>query len=160
MTVDEVCLHQAMLAGAAEVFETMIFMDIKESFEDEQHPKGNTFFGSITFTGNMEGCLAICCSALCAKAIAQNMLGMTPAEELNETEITDAIGEVANMVMGTVKSRIQETVGGLNVSIPTVVKGRAIDNSLGDHASRIVTRLNIADEYVAELSLMYRQNPK
>lgn len=157
MMVDEACLNEALLAGATEVFETMIFMDIRESMEQEQHLKGNTFLGSITFTGDMEGCLGICCSVTCAKAIAQNMLGMTQTDELGEAEIADAIGEVANMVMGSFKSRVQETVGSLNVSIPTVVKGRALDASLGDHASRIVTNVNIADEYTAELSLLYRQ---
>ncbi|HUV64164.1 MAG TPA: chemotaxis protein CheX [Sedimentisphaerales bacterium] len=83
--------------------------------------------------------------------------------ELGEAEITDAIGEVANMVMGRVKSRIQETVGSLNVSIPTVVRGQALEDSIGDHANptgRILTRLNIADEYTAELSLQYRQRTK
>ncbi|MHC4507563.1 MAG: chemotaxis protein CheX [Planctomycetota bacterium] len=163
MMVDEVCLNEALLAGATEVFETMIFMDVRESSEQEEHPKGNTLLGSITFTGEMEGCLGICCSVSCAKAIAESMLGLTEVEELDEAEITDAIGEVANMVMGSVKSRIQETVGNLNVSIPTVVRGRSLDNSLGDHANptrKILMRLNIADEYAAELSLWYRQSQK
>jgi chemotaxis protein CheX len=162
--VDEACLSEALLAGATEVFETMIFMDVRESVEPygevrddgELHLKGNTFLGSITFTGDMEGCLGICCSVPCAKTIARNMLGMTQTEELDEAEVADAIGEVANMIMGSFKSRVQETVGSLNVSIPTVVKGRSLDASLGDHASRIVTNVNIADEYTAELSLLYR----
>lgn len=157
MMVDEACLNEALLAGAAEVFETMIFMDIRQSVEQEQHPKGDTFLGSITFKGDMEGCLGICCSVSCAKAIARNMLGMTEADELGEAEIADAMGEVANMVMGSFKSRAQKTVGNLNVSIPTVVRGRALDASLGEHASRIVINVNIADEHTAELSLLYRQ---
>jgi chemotaxis protein CheX len=164
MMVDKACLNEALLAGATEVFETMIFMDIRESVEShgeaancgELHLKGNTFLGSITFTGDMEGCLGICCSVPCAKAIARNMLGMTQNDELDEAEVADAIGEVANMVMGSFKSRVQETVGNLNVSIPTVVKGRSLDASLGDHASRIVTNVNIADQYTGELSLFYR----
>ncbi len=160
MMVDEVCLSEAMLAGATEVFETMIFMDVRESPEQDSHPKGDTLLGSITFTGDIEGCLGICCSVPCAKGIAQNMLGMTEADELGEAEITDAIGEVANMLLGSVKSRIQERVGNLNVSIPTVVRGRLLDNSIGDHANptnRILTKLNVADEHTAELLLQYRQ---
>lgn len=160
MIVDEVCLNEALLAGATEVFETMIFMDVRESDEQNQHPKSNTLLGSITFTGEMEGCLGICCSLSGAKAIAQNMLGLTEAEDLGEEEITDAIGEVVNMVMGSVKSRIQDTVGNLNVSIPTVVRGQSLDNSLGDHGNttrKTLMKLNIADTYTAELSLWHRQ---
>jgi len=174
MMVDEVCLNEALLAGATEVFETMIFMDIRQSTAQdqeascesnsqdgsEQHLKGNTFLGSITFTGDMEGCLGICCSISCAKAIAQNMLGMAPTDELNEAEISDAIGEVANMVMGSFKSRVQETVGNLNVSIPTVVKGRSLDASVGEDAGRTVINVNIADQYDAEFSLLYRRENK
>ncbi len=174
MMVDEVCLSEALLAGATEVFETMIFMDIRQSTERDQeascksgsqdgaqqNANGNTFLGSITFTGDMEGCLGICCSVSCAKAIAQNMLGMAQTDELNEAEISDAMGEVANMVMGSFKSRVQETVGNLNVSIPTVVKGRSLDASMGEDASRTVINVNIADEHAAEFSLLYRQEKK
>lgn len=161
--VEEVCLNEALLAGITEVFETMIFMDVRESDEQDRPPKGNTLLGSITFTGEMEGCLGICCSISVAKAIAQNILGLTEAEELSEAEITDAIGEVTNMVMGSVKSRIQDSVGSLSVSIPTVVRGRSLDNSLGDHGNptrKSFMRLNVADEYTAELSLWYRQSQK
>ena len=160
MTVDEVCLNEAMLAAAAEVFETMIFMDIRESLAQDCPPKGSTLLGSITFTGDIEGCLGICCSVPCAKAIAQNMLGLAETDELGEAEITDAIGEVVNMVMGSVKSRIQGKVGSLNVSIPTVVRGQSLDSSIGDRTNptnRVLTKLNIADEHTAELCLQYRQ---
>ena len=34
--VDEMCLSDAMLSGAEEVFKTMIFMDIKESNESKE----------------------------------------------------------------------------------------------------------------------------
>lgn len=170
--VEEVCLNEALIAGATEVFETMIFMDIRQSTQQDlaaregsqdgtkPHINGDTFLGSITFTGEMEGCLGICCSTPCAKAIAQNMLGMTQTDELNETDISDAIGEVANMVLGSFKSRVQNTVGNLNVSIPTVIKGRSLDARVGENTSRTVINVNIADEYAAELSLLYRWEKK
>lgn len=161
--VDKLCLSEALLSGATEVFETMIFMDIRESTqkdEAEKDLKGNTFLGTITFTGEMEGCLGICCSVPCAKAIAQNMLGMAPTDELSESEISDALGEVANMVMGGFKSRVQQTIGNLNVSIPTVVKGRSLNASMGENASKTLINMNIADAYAAELSLLYRQGKK
>lgn len=156
--VDEVCLNDALLAGAKEVFETMIFMDLEESSEPDQKIEDDALLGSITFTGNIEGCLAICCSVPCAKTIAANMLGMDPTEELSETEICDAIGEVSNMIMGSVKARIQDSIGDLQVSIPTVVSGRELHNSLGDIASKISTKVNIEDEYIAEFSLLYRDS--
>lgn len=85
---------------------------------------------------------------------------MAQTEELSEVEISDAIGEVANMVMGSFKSRVQETIGTLNVSIPTIVKGQSLNVSVGENASKTVINVNIADEYAAELLLFYRREKK
>ena len=158
--VDEVCLNDALLAGAKEVFETMIFMDIEESSEPDRQVEGDALLGSITFKGNLEGCLTICCGVLCAKTIAVNMLGMDSGEELSKEETHDAIGEVTNMVMGSVKSRVQDSVSDLEVSIPSVVSGRGLDSSLGDGTTRILVKVGIEDEYIAELSLLYRENSR
>ncbi|MHC4423137.1 MAG: chemotaxis protein CheX [Planctomycetota bacterium] len=155
--VDEVCVTDALLAGAKEVFETMIFMDIDETCEPEQEIEGSTLLGSITFKGNIEGCLAICCGMPCAKAIAANMLGMDSAEEVGEEEVCDAIGEVANMVMGSVKARLQESAGNVEVSIPTVVSGHGLQNSLGDKACKVLVKASFDNEYIAELSVLYRE---
>jgi chemotaxis protein CheX len=155
--VEELCLSKALLEGAKEVFETMIFMDIIESDEPDQPIEGNTLLGSITFVGDLEGCLGICCGVTCAKSIAMNMLAMEPDEEISEHDINDAIGEVTNMVMGSVKARLQDSAGNLNVSIPTVVRGQKIENSLGDGANKVSVKVNIEDEYAAEFLLLYRE---
>jgi len=158
--IDQVCLNTAVLEGAKEVFETMIFMGLEEASEPDKTVGGDCLLGSITFKGDLEGCLAICCGRECAKNIAANMLGMDASEEISANDINDAIGEVANMVMGSVKSRIQENVGSLEVSIPSVVRGRELQNSLGDGAGKILIKVSIEDEYIAELSLLFRESSK
>lgn len=156
--IDEVCLNDTVLAAAEEVFNTMIFMDVKESSEQQRNIEGDTILSLITFKGDLEGCLGIYCNLSCAKAIALNMLGMEPTEELDIAEIRDAIGEVANMVMGSVKTRLQETITNIEVSIPTVIRGQKLDNSLGDDTNEASVNLNIADEYSTEFSLQYRES--
>lgn len=156
--IDEMCFSAALLDGVKEVFETMIFMDIEESSEPEEKIEEDNLLGSITFKGNIEGCLAIRCGVPCAKTIAANMLGMDPSEEINQPEICDAIGEVSNMILGSVKSRIQESAGELQVSIPTVVSGQNLENNLGEGASTILLKVNTGDEYVIELSFLYRKS--
>ena len=158
--VDEVCLNDALLAGTKEVFETMIFIDLEETTEPNQKIEGDALLGSITFKNGIEGCLTICCTVTCAKIIAANMLGTDPEEEISEEEICDAIGEVTNMIMGSVKARIQDSIGGLQVSIPTVVRGQHIENSLGDRTSKVLAKFSIEDEYIIELSLLYRESSK
>jgi len=159
--IEQVYLNEVLMESAKEVFETMVFMDLAEATEpDQNNVEGWALLGSITFKGGIEGCLAICCGVPCAQAIAINMLGMDTTEQLTEEDTCDAIGEIANMVMGSVKSRLLEKVGNLEVSIPSVVGGRELKNNLGDGAEKISIKVNIGDEYIAELSLLYRENSK
>jgi CheY-specific phosphatase CheX len=156
--IDELCLSEALLAGAKEIFETMIFVNFEESSEQEDIIEGDSLLGSITFKGGIEGCFAICCSALCAKTIALNMLAMDPSEELSEAEISDAIGEVTNMVMGGIKSRILDAVSNIEVSIPMVTRGQGLENSLGEGAIKTLVKVKLDNEYIAEMSILYKES--
>ncbi len=154
--VEQIVMEETLLMSAKEVFETMIFMDLQESSEPDQTMQGNALLGSITFKGSIEGCLTICCSVPCAQNIAANMLGMDPTEDISYEEISDAMGEVTNMVMGSVKSRLKSGFCDLQVSIPIVISGQELDNSLSDDASKVSVRVSIDEEYIARFSLLYR----
>ncbi|MHC4637697.1 MAG: chemotaxis protein CheX [Planctomycetota bacterium] len=156
--IEQVCLNKVLIESAKEVFETMVFMDLAEAEEPDQDIEGWTLLGSITFKGGMEGCLAICCSTSCAQAIAINMLGIDTTEQLTEEDTCDAIGEIANMVMGSVKSRLSEKISNIEVSIPSVASGRQIRSNLGDRSEKVTVKVNIEDEYVAELSLVHKES--
>ena len=158
--IEQICFDKVLLESAREVFETMVFMDLTETTESDKEIEGWALLGSITFKGSLEGCLTICCSTPCSQAIAGNMLGIDADEQVTEEDTCDAIGEIANMVMGGVKSRLLEHIGNLEVSVPSVFSGRQIKNNLGDGAEKISIKVNIEDEYVAELSLLYRENSK
>jgi chemotaxis protein CheX len=155
--LDTIALNDILLASAREVFETMIFMDISELPDSNAEPEGETLLGSITFTNHIKGCLTICSDMECSKTIALNMLGMEPGNEISREEICDAIGEVANMVMGSVKKRVRDSLGDVQVSVPTIVIGRQIENSLAEPSTKVQTRLHIDDKYIALLSLLYKE---
>jgi chemotaxis protein CheX len=157
MIVEQACVSETLIESAKEIFETMVFMDISEATEANQEVEGWALLGSITFKGGIEGCLAICCSTPCSQAIAVNMLGLETPGELTEEGTCDAIGEIANMIMGGVKSRLLKTVGNLEVSIPSVVSGRELKNNLGDKATKISAKVSIDDKYTAVLLLLYRE---
>lgn len=158
--IEQICLNDTVLAAAREVFSTMIFMEVRESSEQQQIEEGDAVLGIISFKGDLEGCLGIHCRLSAAKAIAQNMLAMEPDEEISKAEICDAIGEVANMVMGGIKTSLQDTITNLDVSIPTVVKGQQLDNNLGDGTNEVSIKLDISDEHFIEISLQYRERKK
>lgn len=150
-------LRDSVLDGAKEVFETMIFMALEEVTDQTWEMEDVTLLGTITFKGNLEGCLGICCGMNCARTIAANMLGLEPDDEISEDDINDAVGEVANMVMGAVKARIQDEVGNVEVSIPSVVQGMELKNSLGERSSKLVIDGSLEEEHNIRFSLLYRE---
>jgi chemotaxis protein CheX len=150
-------LSDILETSAREMFETMIFMDISNVSDSDSKVEGEALLGSITFTNGSKGCMTICCNMDCAKTIALNMLGMEPDSPISEDEICDAVGEVTNIVMGSVKKRIRETFGEVQVSIPTVIRGREIRNSLGEPATKVQVKLNIDDKYLTEITLLYKE---
>ena len=157
--IELVNLNEMLLESAKEIFETMVFMDLAETTDPEENVESCALLGTITFKGVLKGCLAFCCSEPCAQAIAMNMLGNDTSEEIAEEDICDAIGEICNMVMGSVKKRMAESVGNLEVSIPSVVSGRELKNNMGEGSHKTTVKINIDDEYVTELSLLYKENP-
>lgn len=153
-------LRDSLLDSAKEVFETMAFMALEEVADEQEGPglENETLLGTITFKGDLEGCLAICCGCRCARTIGANMLGTDPDEPMSDNDMSDAIGEVANMVMGALKARVQEEVGTMEVSIPSVVRGRELRNSLGERASKISVTVNLEEEHRVQFSLLYRES--
>lgn len=153
-------LNEILLESAKEIFETMVFIDLAETTEPDQDIEGWALLGTITFKGAIKGCLTFCCSVPCAEAIATNMLGIDTTEKITEEDTCDAMGEIANMIMGSLKKRLAESVGNLEVSIPSVVSGRELKNNLGEGARKTSVMINIEDEYVAELSLLYKESSR
>ncbi|AQT66887.1 Chemotaxis protein CheC, inhibitor of MCP methylation [Anaerohalosphaera lusitana] len=153
--IAETCYLEVLVDAAKEVFETMIFMTVDDNPEVDC-VEGDALLGSITFKGELEGCMSICCGKDDATLIAATMLGMEPEDGLAEEDIRDAMGEIANMVMGSVKARLLENgLSNLDVSIPCVVSGKELSSSLGDSAVQI-KKVVCIDECPAELMLLYR----
>jgi chemotaxis protein CheX len=155
---EQICFESLLLDAAKEVFETAAFLGIEQCDDASLEITGNSILGSITFKGAMEGCLGVRCGMECAKSIAMAMLGMDPSENLGDAEIADSVGEVTNMVLGSFKARVRDSIGNLEVSIPSVVTGQSLSGSLGEHSTKAVTRVITADGNVVEIWLLHRAN--
>jgi len=156
--VTTVSLEDVMLEGAKEVFASMVSMPLERWADPLPEDEKETFLATITFTGDLEGCFGISCNDVCAKAVTAGMLCMEDASALGDSEVVDAIGEIANMVMGGIKTRVQHEVTNIEISIPTVVYGRQLRNRLGEGMVRISIPVTIGQEHRAELSLVHRRH--
>jgi chemotaxis protein CheX len=154
--VTTVSLEEVMLNAAREVFESMVFMPLERSTDSAPDSGDMAFLATITFTGDLEGGFSISCPHSSTQAVAASMLCLTPGEPLGEAEMTDALGEIANMIMGGIKTRIQQEVARIEISVPCVICGRQLRNRLGEGTSRIAMPVILGSEHRAELSLLYR----
>jgi len=64
------------------------------------------------------------------------------------------------MVMGSLKTRLADSFSNINVSIPSVVSGLELVNSLGEGANKVSIKVSIESEHHATISLLYRENPE
>ena len=109
-----------MVEAAREVFEIMVAAKLTPASADEQHGAGVT--AMLGFAGVPSGVFSVRCSWNAAVAIAARMLGASP-NDLAPEQVCDAMGEICNMVAGSVKSRLQDAGAGCMMSIPTAVRG-------------------------------------
>jgi len=155
--VTDICIKDVLLDSAKEVFEAMVFMPLEEAEGQTLDPTQFTLLGGITFTGDIEGGLNICCSITCSRVIAANMLCADSPEAVSDEDVSDAIGEIANMVLGSVKTRLQDNLKNMQISIPTVVQGRELLSRRNDGMTRVTVAVKLAQEYIATFSVLYRE---
>jgi chemotaxis protein CheX len=152
----QVCFESLLLESAREVFETTAFLEIQQCEDMSLEIAGDSILSTITFKGAMQGCLGVRCSIDCAKSIALAMLGMDPSESLGEAEVSDSLGEICNMVLGGFKARVRDTIGNLEVSIPSVIKGLNLIGTLGENSTRTVTMVMTVDGNIIEVWLLHK----
>ena len=76
--------------------------------------------GCVHLSGAYTGSIMLACSAPAARDAAAALFSMQP-DAVTQTEVIDAIGELANMVGGNVKSMLP---GPSALSLPAVVHGQ------------------------------------
>lgn len=116
----------ALVRDATEqVFSTMLALDLQcgDAYVDEAAAlSSNGVVSFIGLAGVWVGTGSISCSATVACKIASQFL-MSEYESV-DAEVLDAVAEVTNMILGGVKTSLEERLGPMGLSIPTVIYGR------------------------------------
>jgi chemotaxis protein CheX len=82
-------------------------------------PAGELITAAISLAGSWKGAVLVECGLREAFLFTSRMIGIDPPTSLND-DVRDALGELANMVGGNLKSVLP---GGVGLSLPTVVWG-------------------------------------
>jgi chemotaxis protein CheX len=91
----------------------------------------------IGMAGPWTGMGTISCSAEFACRIASLML--MADYTVVDSEVLDAVAEIANMVLGNVKTALEKSLGAMGMSIPTAIFGKNfLAKSFGDESWTVV----------------------
>ena len=112
-----------IVAATTEIFETMLMMSAKagEPLVDKMRPFKRSVSGIIGMAGLYKGMLAIHLPEHVAMAITSNFLGME-VDQIN-ADVQDAVGELANMLGGSLKTALSDNGKDIQLSIPSAVCG-------------------------------------
>lgn len=111
------------IEATQEVFETMIMLETTplpplpvqvSNFID-------SVSGIVGLGGSSTGMVAIHAPTEVAMAITERFLGLE-VEDCND-DVTDAFGELANMLAGNIKMELDESGGNISLSVPSYVFG-------------------------------------
>lgn len=120
----DVNLINPFLNATLNVLETMAF--VKPAAGKPYLKKDNVAQGDVSgivgITGAVKGTVSITFDEVSILKIVSNMFG----EEMQEinNEISDAVGELTNMISGQARQAIEETGRILHGAIPTVITGK------------------------------------
>ena len=106
------------------VFTTMLGLQVQAGPVDAQAKltqEDGKVVCLVSFTGQWNGSGSISCSAALACAISGKLL-MSEYEAVND-EVLDAMGEMANMIIGNFKDEAAAALGALSLGTPTVIYG-------------------------------------
>jgi chemotaxis protein CheX len=119
-----------IFAAADEVFSSMLACKIKpvEEYSAPQEVPHDGVVSVVGLTGAWVGNGYLTCTAPTASLLASRFL-MTEVDGVND-EVLDALGELTNMIVGGAKNNLEEHLGAMQLSIPTVVCGTAIRSHL------------------------------
>ena len=82
-------------------------------------------FSEIRFEGSVTVCIRLCMSAGGAASLSSIALRM-PSAEICDAHLDDLVGEMSNMILGAVKSRVSDLGIPCRMLIPSVTRSQAI----------------------------------
>jgi chemotaxis protein CheX len=117
-------LDELVTSAVTELFDTMLGMKmlavpVQPGFgSDEAHVAG-----VVGFVGKLGGVVYVYTTKSFARHITATLLGLKDTEIAGSEMVNDAMGEMANMLVGQMKSRLTDRGIACVLTIPSVVRG-------------------------------------
>jgi chemotaxis protein CheX len=144
-------LAGAIQAATEEVLATMLALEAKAgqwTLERNTSGLSDGVVGLIGLAGRWAGTGMLSCSATLACKLSALLLMAEPEAEKGgvDGEVLDAMAEITNMIIGNVKNIVEEQLGPMGLSIPTVIYGRNFTTRSVSEGDWTVVRFGCGDE--------------
>ncbi len=143
-------LPNSLAQATGQVFSTMLGIEVEllETLVERGLPEATDGLVSfIGLAGTWAGTGSLSCSKTLGCTICSRML-MMEATSIDE-DVLDAVAEITNMVIGSVKTDLEALVGPLGLSIPTVVFGKNFTTKSGGSTEWVVVRFRCEGEILS-----------
>ncbi len=148
--------HAEQIANATcEIFASMIMLEVtaKEATHRTNPTFSHSISGMVGLAGSVKGNLSIHLPESVATAVTTAFLGME-VSEIDE-DVCDAIGELANMLAGAVKTALDPSGSEIKLSMPSTVYGDEYSLDCFDKGISIMVPFAVEDkEFNVELQLL------
>ena len=140
-------LVQLVRASTEQVFTTMLGLEFHPADAYLEQVGGLANNGVVSFIG-LAGSWVGTGSISCSPALACTLAGALMMSEYTsiDEEVLDAVAEVTNMIMGNVKTALEDKLGPMGLSIPTVVYGRNFSSRTVGKQEWSVVPFNVGEE--------------
>lgn len=132
-------LQELVKGAVSEVFSTMLSIttqpdpSLKLINNSSQH-----IASSVGFVGQITGVIFIYSDDAFARVITSRMLGMDPKDVDEDEMVNDSMGELGNMVLGHIKSRLCDRGLSCVLTIPSIIRGTQFSIEPVTNATRLV----------------------
>jgi chemotaxis protein CheX len=148
-------LEELVTSAVTELFSTMLGMKMKRVPLEPGFGNGETHIaGTVGFVGRLSGVVYVYTTLSFARRITATLLALPEAEVKEDEMINDAMGEMANMVVGHMKSRIADRGISCVLTIPSVVRGSHFSvEPVSSTEGHVATFANDADRLFIQVLL-------
>lgn len=145
---------QHIAAATQEIFASMIMLEVAagEPYQRKDAQLRDSVSGIIGLAGKAKGMLAIHLPNATALAVTTAFLGME-VEEIDD-DVRDAIGELANMLGGSLKAVLDPNGSSVQLSMPSAVHGTEYSIDCLAEAESVSVPFSFADQtFTVELQM-------
>jgi chemotaxis protein CheX len=149
---------ELIVSSTREVFSMMMGMEAVPGKAFEETSTTESFAGVVSLVG-IGGPWAGIGTIYCGTELALKLTGTMLMEEQTvvSDDVLDAMAELANMIIGNVKTTLEEELGALVLSIPTVIYGRNYKALNGMGKARVVVPFTVEGKELCVKFCLVRQ---